>query len=142
VTIVYCHACGWMLDVAPARPRASTAFGLGGVEEVGAPAVEESLEGEFQMRCRDMVNETRSLGFNPNVWVSMINTTGATDTARKLLADHHVLVATPWLVERGHAELTVEFEIGQPKWGELFTEEERSEAARRLAAAQRSSSDG
>jgi hypothetical protein len=87
-----------------------------------------------------MVNETRSLGFNPNVWVSMINTLGAIDTARKLLADHHVLVATPWLVERGHAELTVEFEIGQPKWGKLFTEEERREAARRLVDVKKLSS--
>jgi hypothetical protein len=115
---------------------------MGGIEEVGAPAVEDSLEGEFQIRCREMVNETRSLGFNPNVWVSMINTLGAIDTARKLLADHHVLVATPWLVERDHTELTVEFEIGQPKWEGLFTEEERSEAARRLAAVQRPSSGG
>jgi hypothetical protein len=64
----------------------------------------------------------------------MINGIGAIGAARKLLADRHVLVATPWLVERGRSELTLECEIGQPRWTELFTEDERIEAADRLAA--------
>jgi hypothetical protein len=112
----------------------SAVLGAPGMEAVAAPVGEESLDGQFQIRCRDMVRETRSLGFNPNVWVSMINAIGAIGSARKLLADRHVLVATPWLVERGRSELTLECEIGQPRWTELFTEDERIEAADRLAA--------
>ncbi|MBV8270293.1 MAG: hypothetical protein JO252_28540 [Planctomycetaceae bacterium] len=68
----------------------------------------------------------------------MINDLGAAGAARKLLADHHELVVTPWLVRRGRPELTLEHAIGQPRWAELFTEAERAEAARRLARAGKS----
>ena len=46
-----------------------------------------------------------------------------------------MLVVTPWLVRRGRPELTLEHEIGQPRWSGLFTDEERAEAARRQARA-------
>jgi hypothetical protein len=134
VTVVFCGSCGFTLDVAQGRPGASAVPGVGGIETVATPGDDESLDGQFQIRCRDMVTETRSLGFNPNVWVSLINTVGAVGAARKLLADHHVLVATPWLVARHRPELTIEHEIGQPRWRELFTEGERVEAAHRLAS--------
>jgi hypothetical protein len=65
----------------------------------------------------------------------MINSLGAAGAARKLLAGHHMLVVTPWLVRRGRPELTLEHEIGQPRWSGLFTDEERAEAARRQARA-------
>jgi hypothetical protein len=65
----------------------------------------------------------------------MINSLGGLGAAKKLLADHHVLVATPWLVRRNRPELTLEQEIGQAKWAELFTDDERAEAGRRLVAA-------
>lgn len=139
VTVVFCGLCGFTLDVVPARPGMSVVLDGRAMESVAAPADEKSLDGQFQIRCRDMVTETRTLGLNPNVWVSMINTSGAIGAARKLLADHHVLVATPWLVQRDRTELTIEYEIGQPRWRALFTEGERVEAANRLAAVSRSS---
>jgi hypothetical protein len=52
----------------------------------------------------------------------MINSLGAAGAAKKLLADHHMLVVTPWLVRRGRPELTLEHEIGQPRWSGLFTD--------------------
>jgi hypothetical protein len=103
------------------------------LEEVAAPADEQTLEGQFQVRCRELIGEIRSLGFNPDLWVAMINDLGAAGAARKLLADHHQLVVTPWLLNRGRPELTLEHAIGQPRWAELFTGAERAEAARRLA---------
>jgi len=105
------------------------------LEEVAAPADEQTPEGQFQLRCRELIGEIRSLGFNPNVWVALINDLGAAGAARKLLSDHHELVATPWLVMRDRPELTLEHEIGQPRWAGLFTEGERAEAAQRLARA-------
>jgi hypothetical protein len=104
------------------------------VEEVAAPDDPASIAGQFQLRCRELIAETRELGFNPNVWVPMINNIGALQAAKKLLADHHVLVATPWLVERGRPDLTLEHEIGEPRWRSLFSDEDRVEAARRLAS--------
>jgi hypothetical protein len=104
------------------------------VTEVVNPDDQTSLAGQFQLRCRELVTETRELGFNPNVWVPMINSFGALQAAKKLLATHHVLVATPWLVDRGRPDLTLEHEIGEPKWRALFSDEERAEAARRLSS--------
>jgi hypothetical protein len=142
MTVVFCGSCGWTLEVMPAG------FGMGkfpgdrpGMQEVAAPADETSLEGQFQLRCRELVTETRALGFNPNVWVPMINRLGALGAAKKLLVDHHVLVATPWLVARGRDELTLECEIAQLRWAELFTDDDRAEAARRLANARNTNAD-
>jgi len=135
MTLTYCGRCGWTLHLAPARAGGPAGHGLAAYEEVAAPADEQTLEGQFQLRCRDLIGEIRSLGFNPNVWVAMINSLGAAGAARKLLADHHMLVVTPWLVRRGRPELTLEHEIGQPRWSGLFTDEERADAARRQARA-------
>ena len=115
---------------APASTRGPMQF-----QPVAAPADERTPEGQFQLRCRELIGEIRSLGFEPNVWVAMINDLGAAAAARKLLADHHQAAVTPWLVGRGRPELTLEHEIGQPGWAGLFTDVERDEAARRLARA-------
>ncbi len=133
VAVTYCGSCGWTLDVSPARAGFPGRQGVMAFEEVSAPAEEQTLEGQFQVRCRELIGEIRSLGFDPNVWVHMINELGAAGAARKLLADRRELVVTPWLVSRGRPELTLEHEIGQPRWAELFTDAERAEAARRLA---------
>jgi hypothetical protein len=130
VAVTYCGACGRTLDCAPASTRGPMRF-----QQVAAPADEQTPEGQFQLRCRELIGEIRSLGFEPNVWVAMINDLGAAAAARKLLADHHQLAVTPWLVRRGRPELTLEYEIGQPGWAGLFTDAERDEAARRLARA-------
>ena len=130
VAVTYCGVCGWTLACAPASTRGPMQF-----QPVAAPADERTPEGQFQLRCRELIGEIRSLGFEPNVWVAMINDLGAAAAARKLLADHHQLAVTPWLVRRGRPELTLEHEIGQPGWAGLFTDVERDEAARRLARA-------
>jgi hypothetical protein len=135
MAVTYCGSCGWTLHLGPARIGFGPGHGLVLPEEVAAPADETTLDGRFQLRCGELISETRSLGFDPNVWVPMINSLGAVGAAKKLLADHRPLVATPWLVRRGHPELTLEHEIGQPRWAEIFTSGERAEAARRLAAA-------
>ena len=132
VAVTYCGACGWTLACLPGGP---VRHGPLPFQEVAAPADERTPEGQFQLRCRELIGEIRSLGFEPNVWVAMINDLGAAAAARKLLADHHQLAVTPWLVRRGRPELTLEHEIGQPSWAGLFTDAERAEAARRLARA-------
>ena len=117
-----------------ARADGPAGRGLAAYEEVAAPAEEQTLEAQFQLRCRDLIGEIRSLGFDPNVWVALINSLAAAGAARKLLADHHTLVVTPWLVRRGRPELTLEHEIRQQRWSGLFTDGERAEAARRQHA--------
>jgi hypothetical protein len=135
MALTYCGSCGWTLHLAPARNGAPAGRGRLAPEEVAAPEDEQTLEGQFQLRCRELIGEIRSLGFDPNVWAAMTNSLGAAGAAKKLLADHHMLVVTPWLVGRGRPELTMEHAIGQPVWAGLFTDDERAEAARRLARA-------
>ena len=133
MAVTYCGACGWTLACAPARSGGPVRHGPLPFQEIAAPADEHTPEGQFQLRCRELIGEIRSLGFEPNVWVAMINDLGAAGAARKLLADHHQLAVTPWLVRRDRPELTLEHEIGQPSWAGLFTDAERDEASRRLA---------
>jgi len=114
------------------------AGGLGEIE-VAAPADESTLDGQFQLRCRDRITEIRALGFDPFVWVGLINDVGALGAAKRILANHGILPVTHWLVDQGHPELTLEREIEQMRWADLFDEADRSKAARRLAEAGRQS---
>jgi hypothetical protein len=112
------------------------AAGAPGGTKVATPSDETSLEGQFQLRCRDLISEIRALGFDPFVWVGLINDLGAAGAAKRILADYEVLPVTQWLVGQGLPELTLEREIDQPRWADLFDERDRLEAARRLASAE------
>jgi hypothetical protein len=103
--------------------------------KVASPPDESTLEGQFQFRCRELITEIRALGFDPFVWVGLINDFGAVAAAKTILADYDVLPVTSWMVARGLPELTLEREIEQLRWADLFDETERVEAVRRLASA-------
>jgi hypothetical protein len=103
--------------------------------EVADPEDASTLAGQFQLRCRELILETIEAGFTPGVWIGLINTMGAVDAAKDLLSRGQVLPVTPWLVEHGRTELTMEHELTQMRWAELFTDEDRAEATRRLASA-------
>jgi hypothetical protein len=102
---------------------------------VAAPPDETTPEGQFQLRCRELIAEIRARGFDPFVWVGLINDVGAVRAAKTILADHGVLPVTSWLVEQGLPELTLEGEVGQLRWADVFDESDRTRAARRLASA-------
>jgi hypothetical protein len=108
-----------------------------GEMEVAAPADESTLDGQFQLRSRDLVTEIRALGFDPFVWVGLINDLGAVGAAKRILHNHGILPVTHWLVNQGLPELTLEGEIELMRWADLFDEADRSKAARRLASAGR-----
>ena len=132
VLVVYCRSCGLSLHVEFARARLSAIAGKAPVAEHADP---KTLDGRFQVRCRDLITQIREMGFEPNVWVEMINDLGATGEAKRLLATKRSLVATPWLVSRDRSDLTLEHEIMELRWADLFHDDERAEAARRLTIA-------
>ncbi len=103
--------------------------------KVATPADETTLEGKFQLRCRDLITEIRALGFDPWLWVGLINDLGAVGAAKRILTDYEVLPVTRWLVGQGHPELTLEREIEHLRWADLFDDSDRSEAVRRLDSA-------
>jgi hypothetical protein len=100
--------------------------------EVAPPEDARSLEGKFQLRCTDLVAATRELGFNSGGWISLINEFGAAGAARQLLERERILPVTRFLVRHGRPDLTMEHEMMDERWADLFTDEERVDAARRL----------
>jgi hypothetical protein len=110
-------------------------MGMGAGPEVVEPQDASTLAGQFQVRCRELIGEIIAAGFTPGVWIELINTMGAVEAAKHLLSNGRVLPVTPWLVEHGRPELTMEHEITQTRWAEVFTDDERDDAARRLASA-------
>jgi hypothetical protein len=133
VAVIFCGACGVTLATSP-ETYGPHVHEPGGIPEVTAPKDESSLAGQFQLRCRDLVAETIALGFTPGGWIGLINQRGAVEAAKHLLTTRRVLPVTRFLVDQGHPELTMEHEIAQIRWNDLFSDEDRAEAARRLAA--------
>jgi hypothetical protein len=133
ITVTYCGTCGWTLAVSAAPFRPIFAERLR--PEVADPEDASTLAGQFQLRCRELILETIEAGFTPGVWIGLINTMGAVEAAKDLLSRGQVLPVTPWLVEHGRPDLTMEHELTQARWAELFTDEDRAEATRRLSSA-------
>lgn len=130
VNVTFCGACGTTVSAIPVprppeRPR------------VPDPDDPDSLEGRFQLRCRELIDEIQQVGFVPGGWIGLIMRHGAVGAARELLATERILPVTPWLVQQGRADLTMEREITRPEWSGLFDDADRHAAERRLEQAHR-----
>jgi hypothetical protein len=101
---------------------------------VDPPSDGTTTEGQFQLRSRDLIGEIRALGFDPFVWVGLINDVGAVGAAKTILSEYGVLPVTQWLVDQNRPELTLEREIQETRWADLFDEADRSTAALRIAS--------
>jgi hypothetical protein len=128
VEVTYCGACGATLSAvqAPRRPEPL---------RVPDPQDPESLEGRFQLRCRELIGEIQRAGFTPGGWIGLISRHGAAGAAHELLSTGRVLPVTPWLVRQGRPELTMEREVTCQEWADIFDDTERAEAERRLERA-------
>jgi hypothetical protein len=127
VMVAFCGSCGWIL---------TSAF-AGGFEpalgdEAMAPKDADSLAGQFQLRCKELICEIQMLGLEPLGWIGLINRVGALEAAKELLKTRRILPVTRILVEKGRPELTMENEISLRRWSDLFDDGERAEAQRRL----------
>jgi hypothetical protein len=132
--VTFCGACGFTLDVTTAR-RPLRAATDPEQDDIADPPEATSPSGQFQLRCRALVHEIEALGFAPHGWIDLVNRAGAAEAAKRLLASNRSLPVTHWLVDQGHAELTMEHEVADPRWSELFNDEERAAAGRLLANA-------
>jgi hypothetical protein len=128
VEVTYCGACGHALS---ASPRALPPQPL----RVPDPDDSDSVDGRFQIRCRELIEEIERVGFMPGGWIGLITRHGAVGAARQLLSTGRILPVTRWLVERDREDLTMEREITRPEWDELFDDRERSLAEERLQQA-------
>jgi ATP-dependent Clp protease ATP-binding subunit ClpC len=144
--IAFCGSCGVAISATqrfvgdPGGPRRREVLSeqVDANEEVADPEEANTLAGQFQLRCREVVEETKALGYIsagsvPMLdRVSLINRLGAVRAAQVLMRRDRVLNVTRWLVERGRPDLTIEWEVLQSRWNDLFTDDERAAATTHL----------
>ena len=97
----------------------------------------EELQREFELSCEETIQKCRSLGYAPTVWIRMIQTHGAVETARRLVLSGDFQDGFLKLLSLGRPDLTVENAILDERWRDLFTDEERKVARWRLDNARR-----
>lgn len=94
-----------------------------------------TLEDDF---TRDMLRSSdeakRELRYNPTYWLRMMSDLGAVGAAKQLLKGPAVSDGFTRLWEEKRLDLSVEYFVLLPEYESLFSEGERAEAKRRLAA--------
>lgn len=101
------------------------------MNEAGGPSTAE-LERRFERHLLEDMSELRSR-YDPHLFKRMVAQHGAVETARRLLADpRHTSYGFEKLWELGELERSMEFAVLLPWFRPLFTDEELSEAERRL----------
>lgn len=89
---------------------------------------------QFDRYILDGIPRLRRLGYNPGLFLSMVEQHGGVVAATKrLLADpRHTSYGFEWLWRLGELGSSVEFAVCLPWFEPLFSVDEREEAARRL----------
>jgi hypothetical protein len=128
VQVTFCGACGTTLSAVP-RPQPPEP------PRVPDPPDPESLEGRFQLRCRELIEEIQQVGFMPGGWIGLITDRGAVGAARELLLTGRILPVTRWLLDQGRPDLTMETEMTRAEWAGIFDDAERADAEHRLEQA-------
>ncbi len=94
-----------------------------------------ALETEFDDAMMSIyTNAKRQCNYNAHIYFDMLSRYRGLETARRLLATQEVQYGFAELWMAGRLDLTVEYLVLQPKWGSLITEDQRSEAKKRLLA--------
>jgi HNH endonuclease len=95
--------------------------------------VQTELERRFEREMRDGLPELKRLGYNPTYFIRMMNDMGAARAVRALIDSPGESEGFTRLWEMGHLELSAEAVVAdQPEWAELFDDDQRQKARRRL----------
>lgn len=96
-----------------------------------------TLESEFRAVCEIAIETCLRLSppYRPTIWKGMITTLGAAEAARRLVVNGDIQAGFGRLVQAGRPELTIEWEILNPRWDPLFSEQHRAAARWRLQQA-------
>jgi hypothetical protein len=92
-----------------------------------------ALDRDFHRRVVAAAQQCRDdFGYNPTYWLRMIQEHGSVDAAKRLLRGPRASDGFTRLWEEGRLDLSVEFFVLMPEFSLLFSEEEQTEARRRL----------
>ena len=91
-----------------------------------------SLESEFQVAMETTYEEGAKRGYYPTYFMQMLQDYGGVGTAKRLLAKREPQTGLMKLYEIGLLDYSVEAYVIKERYQPLFTEEEITEARRRL----------
>lgn len=92
-----------------------------------------TLELEFHEAMIELyVRAKRELNYNARYLIDMVSNEGGRETARYLLDTKEPSDGYVVLWENGRLDLSVEAEVLRPEWHDLFSDEQRAVAIRRL----------
>ena len=92
------------------------------------------LERRFRQWTLDGLPELKRLGYNPTYFLRMVGDHGASEAIRMLVNSQNEAEGFSRLWELGRLDLTAEAIVAfQPAWAELFTDDDRKKAIKRLA---------
>ena len=92
------------------------------------------LAAEFERYMWDCIHRCKEFGYNAGYWKRMVVDHGAVEASHRLLTGTRASDGFTRLWEEGRLNLSVEFSVLLPKYHDLFTDDERAEARRRLRA--------
>ena len=91
------------------------------------------LDLEFQDTVRELCRRSKEeCRYNPSRFLAMVTERGAVETAKSLLLARFTAEGFTVLWLAGRLELSIEHEVLDPRWNELFTDEHRKAARKRL----------
>jgi len=91
----------------------------------------KSLEEEFELAMRNIYDECSSFNYRPIYLLEMIAARGGVGAAKALMARAPSEGYTRLALE-GRLDLAVESLVEDPRWSDLFTENEKAVARSRL----------
>lgn len=91
-----------------------------------------SLEDELTWALEGTIKAAKAHGFIPRIFIRMLARFGGVGTAKRLLAVERLQAGLIQLCELGLLHESMEAVVLQPKFQPLFTEEELTEARKRL----------
>jgi hypothetical protein len=87
----------------------------------------------FDERVRNAVQEMITLGYKPTIFMGMAFQYGTIDAVKMLINNSKVSDGFTRLWELHRLDLSMENIIQENEWNNLFTDEERQKARKRLA---------
>lgn len=95
------------------------------------PEHRQALERDFDLAMMRLYEDAKSQAhYNATRFFAMLDEHGGIETARRLLPSMSDGFVELW--KRKRLDLTMEALIAQPRWRELFSDQERATARRRL----------
>jgi hypothetical protein len=86
----------------------------------------------FEQRVQEAIKKMMTLGYKPQAFITMMITEGTVNAVKKLINSDKISDGFTKLWELKRLDLSMENIIQENEWHELFTEDERNKAKRRL----------